>query len=1193
MAVSISNELSKLEFAAQVIMAPPNQVTSQDRKDAEALFMSLREGVISVEHCRQSLEATKNHFLMFELTRALVARLLKEWAQFSLDDVSNICDYLFNFPAVHTDLPSFVTTEMFHSAAMVVKRASLSSDRLFLDLLAKLEGLLNSGNQQLQAFGLQIIELVATEFNTTWRASAHSISWDFHRMAKKEFEKVMLKQLLKLALNTLSRLLNSSDLSSAFDQQVCDKFLSVASLIFCWNFQPKHLFLDFRILFHAFRANSFRPPQDWHELFQDASIVTFFMQLHSRVRYNQQLCQNSLTCLAQLASAMGDSLSLGPFTLVIPQVSSDLSERRLATSMGGAVENLSEELSTHDLYVRTFSRELVQLFSGLVLDHEMASLSLIIYKLLSCQPIPVFKRFPADLLRSFVEFVSSNIVTLVEPSMQLALKNDHTYHEPLVNFFFAWRTLLRTLNNDNEFGINEFVRLQTQKIIECFFKSVFSPPFGNRTKISDNEIFEENEEEEDDQKTFMDLLIDLGHFSLHTIDFFTDFVIGALVQRLRELCSMDVGTCTNDQLMTWQEDFHWLLLIIDSFIWQPSYSNIGNYPEELALRCLNGYKSGEFVKLDDSESLFCACLANPPFDPATYPGKLDPVTLIATQILSWFSLEHQMLVKLGPGASLLSPTLCETSFSNFNNLLVLLTPSVYWSAESPQNNEEDEDRERNSEIKSLPTIPRGGNLSSQIIQLSLDKFVQILTKMPSEKNLCKSAIALIRNFAENRPQDLATNQHLYTVLSELNIEKLPSRRELIKAMILLGQMNEKRHCRTENEPSFEEQIGSKVKATTLDPLMSRFLALCATKRNCSDESALADYFECFAGVAESGQSDTADTLFAFLLPAFQHCVPLIIAHPDSRVLVAAILDFIKSATDLLFFHVDHGADLPYHQFLIDLINAYKQTQFHRFRSGVFALRGDSSEEEQQTQDLSSLIEILCLFHSKTYVPPLSVTESECLAGREKISMHGLELLLPLMTEELLNVPHLCASFFRLLIFVSDIAAEGIAQSPPQMLDDILRCVKAALDYSFGGDRVRSALEIVNGLAANCVEDSVKKTGKYATMTERLLALVPKMFQLAMEYSFELDLLSDASSALFSLILLGPDSFKAFVTHLLNLPSNQENRERLEEAFSQLLTPFPGVDDISFPVQPHSQLNRRFQRNFEDFLIRVSGCLCLN
>ncbi|KAL3100107.1 hypothetical protein niasHS_000718 [Heterodera schachtii] len=549
--------------------------------------------------------------------------------------------------------------------------------------------------------------------------------------------------------------------------------------------------------------------------------------------------------------------------------------------------------------------------------------------------------------------------------------------EPLVNFFFAWRTLLRTLNNDNEFGINEFVRLQTQKIIECFFKSVFSPPFENRSKISDNEIFEENEEEEDDQKTFMDLLIDLGHFSLHTIDFFTDFVIGALVQRLRELCSMDVGTCTNDQLMTWHEDFHWLLLIIDSFIWQPSYSNIGNYPEELALRCLNGYKSGEFVKLDDSESLFCACLANPPFDPATYPGNWTP---IATQILSWFSLEHQMLVKLGPGASLLSLTLCETSFSNFNNLLVLLTPSVYWSAESPQNNEEDEDRERNSEIKSLPTIPRGGNLSSQIIQLSLDKFVQILTKMPSEKNLCKSAIALIRNFAENRPQDLATNQHLYTVLSELNIEKLPSRRELIKAMILLGQMNEKRHCRTENEPSFEEQIGSKVKATTLDPLMSRFLALCATKRNCSDESALANYFECFAGVAESGQSDTADTLFAFLLPAFQHCVPLIIAHPDSRVLVAAILDFIKSATDLLFFHVDHGADLPYHQFLIDLINAYKQTQFHRFRSGVFALRGDSSEEEQQTQDLSSLIEILCLFHSKTYVPPLYVNGVRMFGG---------------------------------------------------------------------------------------------------------------------------------------------------------------------------------------------------------------------
>uniref|UniRef100_A0A914HYN3 Exportin-4 n=1 Tax=Globodera rostochiensis TaxID=31243 RepID=A0A914HYN3_GLORO len=1120
MAVSISNELSKLEFAAQVIMASPNQVSSQDRKDAEALFMSLREadpcfGGSTVEGLDELPGLTYK--------------------------LAELCVYG-NVPLGCDDCQTVV--------AVVGP----------------------NDNHQLQAFGLQIIELVATEFNTTWRASAHSISWDFHRMAKKEFEKVLLKQLLKLSLNTLSRLMNSSNLSSPSDQQVCDKFLCVASLIFCWNFQPKHLFLDFRILFQAFRTNSFRPPENWNDLFQDASIVTFFMQLHTHIRHNEQLCQNSLTCLAQLASAMGDSLGLGPIALVVPQVSGDLNERRLATSMSGGAEHLSEELSTHDLYVRTFTRELIQIFSGTVFDHEMASLSLIVYKLFSCQPIPVFKRFPAELLRNFVEFVATNTITLIEPAMQLALKNDHTYHEPLSNFFFVWRTMIRTLY---EHGTEEFIRLQTQKILECFFKSVLSPPFGNRNKLSYDEIFDENAEEEDDQKVFMDLLNDIGHFSLNAIDFFTEFVISVLTQRLRELRSIDVVTCTQEQLQAWQEDFHWILLII----------------EELALRCLDGYKSGEFVKLGDLEPLFSACLANPPFDPATYPGKLDPATLISSQILSWFSMEHQMLLKLEPGASLLSPTLCETSFSNFTNFIVLMTPSAYWSSESPPNNEEDDDgRERKNEFKLLPSIPRGTNLSTQIIQLALEKFVVILTKMPCEKNLCKSAINLMTNFAEHRPQDLATNEHLYTVLSSINIEKLPSRRELIKSLVLLGQMNERKL--NQATLSFEEQIGNKIQVTILDPMLLRFLSLCNSQRSCSDESALADYFECFAGVADAGQSDTAERLFAFLSPVFERCVPLITAHSDSQILIVAILDFIKSATDVLFFHVDHMSNISYHKFLLDLVNAYKQTQFHRFRSDVFVLRGgDSNEGEQQTLDLSTLIEILCLFHSKTYLPPILNTEVE--KSSAKISLQGLELLLPLMTEELLKVPQLCASFFRLLIFISDVAIEAIVQSSPQILANLLRCVNAALDNVFGIDRVRSALEIVNGLASYCIENSAKKTGECALLIEQLLSLIPKMLQLSMEYSCELDLLSEATTALYSLIVLGLESFNVFVNQLLCLPSNQENRERLENAFRQLLAPFLGPDNASSAVQSHAQKKRRFQRNFEDFLIEVSGSLCLS
>uniref|UniRef100_A0A915PD20 Exportin-4 n=1 Tax=Meloidogyne floridensis TaxID=298350 RepID=A0A915PD20_9BILA len=564
-------DISKLELAARLIMAPPSQVSFQDRKDAESFFMRLREGALSVDSCRQILETTQNHFLMFELARSLVARMLKEWTKFNQEDIRNIAF-----------LPNFVSTEMFHSAAMIIKRNSLvAHENTFADLLSILETFFNNENQKLQSFGLQIIELVATEFSTIWRSSNISITWDFHLNAKKQFEDVLLKQLMQLSLRTLSNLLSTSpDLNSIIEQQICDKFL----------------------------------------------------RMHSRIRFNERLCENSMVCLTQLASLIGDALGpSGPIAVVMPLVG-NLGERRLATVMGGIDEPLSSRKPIlHDLYVQT-----------MVLDHEMVSLSLVIYKLFTCHPILIFERFPDELLHRFVDFVAKNILKLTQPTIFLAMKNDQTYSSALGNLFQVWRPLLRSAHIFKE-NISVLIESHNVAIIETFIKSVLSPPFGNREKPTSGEIYDENEDEEDDRIVFMDILCDIGFFCLYSIDYFVDFVTRAIVQRLVELTSLNLQTVDSKQLEIWQEDFHWILLIIG----------------------LKGYQSGEFTKFDDFSPLFQNCIDNPPFNPANYPGRLDPVTLISTQILSWFSLEHQMLIKLDPNASLLSPTLCQTSLWQF------------------------------------------------------------------------------------------------------------------------------------------------------------------------------------------------------------------------------------------------------------------------------------------------------------------------------------------------------------------------------------------------------------------------------------------------------------------------------------------------------------------------------------------------
>ena len=75
-------------------------MSAQDRREAESLFMKMREGAASVDLCSQLLETTQNHYLMFELAKAIVARILREWTKFGYEEIRTICDYLLHFPAI-------------------------------------------------------------------------------------------------------------------------------------------------------------------------------------------------------------------------------------------------------------------------------------------------------------------------------------------------------------------------------------------------------------------------------------------------------------------------------------------------------------------------------------------------------------------------------------------------------------------------------------------------------------------------------------------------------------------------------------------------------------------------------------------------------------------------------------------------------------------------------------------------------------------------------------------------------------------------------------------------------------------------------------------------------------------------------------------------------------------------------------
>lgn len=97
-----------------------------------------------------------------------------------------------------------------------------------------------------------------------------------------------------------------------------------------------------------------------------------------------------------------------------------------------------------------------------------------------------------------------------------------------------------------------------------------------------------------------------------------------LLERMQQFRAVNAST-TMEEIRAWQEDMHWTLLVMGFQLQQNSFDCISNLPQELAQRCLSGYRTGEFVHVN-FDAMVQKCLDSP-LDPAFFAQKLDPVSL--------------------------------------------------------------------------------------------------------------------------------------------------------------------------------------------------------------------------------------------------------------------------------------------------------------------------------------------------------------------------------------------------------------------------------------------------------------------------------------------------------------------------------------------------------------------------------------
>ncbi|MEQ2157800.1 Exportin-4 [Goodea atripinnis] len=233
-------------------------------------------------------------------------------------------------------------------------------------------------------------------------------------------------------------------------------------------------------MFEATQNVTLKPTDSWREALLDTRVMDLFFSIHRKIREDSDMAQDSLQCLAQLASMHGP---------VFPDESAQVS------------------------YLAHMVEGLLSTINGIEIeDSEAVGISNIISNLITMFPRSILTALPSELFTSFI-----NCLTLLTCSFgrsaaleEVLDKDDMVYMEAYDRLLESWLTLVQ---DEEHFPRGCFVQPAIQ-VFNSYIQCHLAAPDGTRNLsvngIASHEEEEINELQEDDRELFSDQLSSVG-----------------------------------------------------------------------------------------------------------------------------------------------------------------------------------------------------------------------------------------------------------------------------------------------------------------------------------------------------------------------------------------------------------------------------------------------------------------------------------------------------------------------------------------------------------------------------------------------------------------------------------------------------------------------------------------------------------
>lgn len=351
--------------------------------------------------------------------------------------------------------------------------------------------------------------------------------------------------------------------------------------------------------------------------------------------------------------------------------------------------------------------------------------------------------------------------------------------------------------------------------------------------------------------------------------------------------------------------------------------------------------------------------------------------------------------------------------------------------------------------------------------------------------------------------------------------------------------------------------------------------------------------EMFRGVAGASEMSEPSRIPTFITPNLANLSGLMRYYAEDLTICESLLRFFRDYTEQFVIMLNREQCLALFQASAELLKSYSS---HHCNSKTRVIDAKSTEEanldeEQKYGDILCAIQLLIHLGTKDFIDICSSTSAQGVDSAQvtDVIFFGLQQILPLMTQGLLQMPTLCSQYFSLVGFMMETYPDKIAVLPYELFDALMESLLFGMCHH-DPTVAKSSLQGIASITREHLKSRILTT--HLTRNPGFLDKCSSRLLLDVVFQNKVwDRLESAGVALLPLAAVDVNRFANVVTELVNKIPVDDQKARLQASFQSLMQP-EVLHKVSSGGLEGRKNRIQFKKDFDNFCHNVHSFLIL-